>query len=131
MRGSADCGADRCALQMAKSVIVVEFDYNICREFLNSKAGGCAMQQNVHIYCPYPASSSNSDTEANKTQKYFKAAEDLIGDVRRGESPMFLAQHHCADGIPGSGVLLLSGSESCTGCTTMQYSVLPHVARSS
>lgn len=81
--------ADRFALQMAKNVIVVETDYSFCREFLGSKSGECVMQQNVHIYCPQPASSRpKNGAEANEAKESFDAAEDLTDDVRRGESHM-------------------------------------------
>ncbi|CDI81358.1 hypothetical protein, conserved [Eimeria praecox] len=70
--------------KMAKNVIAVEADYKLCREFLSSKGGGCAMQPNVHIYCPKLASSNlKEESEASETQKHFEIAEDLIDDLMK------------------------------------------------
>ncbi|CDJ51318.1 hypothetical protein, conserved [Eimeria brunetti] len=68
--------------KMAKNVIAVETDYTFCREFMNTKAGACVKQQNVHIYCPQPsASTSAEEAEAEEVQRQLEAAEDLMEDL--------------------------------------------------
>ncbi|KAL8275958.1 hypothetical protein Esti_000074 [Eimeria stiedai] len=68
--------------KIAKNVIAVEHDDVLCQEFLRSKAGACAMQSNVHIYCTRPASTVRGSGSGYSIVEMINAATDTAEDKK-------------------------------------------------
>ncbi|KAL8449045.1 hypothetical protein Emed_003397 [Eimeria media] len=68
--------------QITKNVIAVEHDDALCQEFLRSKAGACAMQANVHIYCTRPASSIREPDSGTSIVEMVNSALDTGEDEK-------------------------------------------------
>ncbi|KAL8427609.1 hypothetical protein Efla_005784 [Eimeria flavescens] len=62
--------------KISKNVIAVEHDNATCEKFMESQAGACAMQANVHIYCTRPASSQKFLANGTSIVEMINSATD-------------------------------------------------------
>lgn len=71
----------------------METDDVFCQQFLKSKAGSCAMQSNVHIYCTRSTASQEiAESGASQLEEAGSVGDALMEPKDNARSAMELAQ---------------------------------------